>query len=116
MASVQMYEQDTMALLNAVLENATNAIVVYDAEHDALLTNRKAFELHGRPPPSAPFEEWGAYYEARRPGGELLLTEELPLLRACRGERVAEIRLEIRPLLGETRVVDVRAEPLLDAD
>ena len=72
MASVQMYEQDTMALLNAVLESATNATVVYDAEHDALLTNHKAFELHGMPPPSDAFEEWGAYYEARRPGGEPL--------------------------------------------
>ena len=115
-ASVHLHEQQTMGLLNAVLESATSAVVVYDAEHDALLTNPRALELHGMPPPDTPFEEWDAYYEARRPGGGPLLADELPLSRACRGERVPEMRLEIRPRLGEMRIVDVRAEPLFDAD
>ena len=115
-ASVHLHEQQTMGLLNAVLESATDAVVVYDAELDALITNPGALELHGMPPPHTPFEEWGAYYEARRPGGGPLLTEELPLSRARRGERVPEMRLEIRPRLGEMRIVDVRAEPLFDAD
>ena len=105
-----------MGLLNAVLESATNAAIVYDAEQDALFANRKALELHGMPPPSAPFEEWGAYYEARWPGGTAASVEELPLSRARRGELVPEVRLDIRPRLGEVRTVAVRAEPLFDAD
>jgi PAS domain S-box-containing protein len=115
-ASVVVQEQQGIGLLNAVLESATNAAIVYDAEHDSVLANRKALELHGMPPPSTPFEEWGVYYEARWPGGVAAELEELPLSRACRGEPVPEVRLEIRPHVGEARTVDVRAEPLFDAD
>ena len=68
-ASVQLHEQQTMGLLHAVLESATNAAIVYDAEHDSFLANHEALELHGLPPASMPFDEWGAYYEARWPGG-----------------------------------------------
>ena len=115
-ASVQLYEQQGTGLLHAVLESATNAAVVYDAEHGSYLANHQALELHGLPPASMPFEEWGAYYEARWPGGITALQEELPLSRACRGETVPELRLEIRPRLGNARTVDVRAVPLFDAD
>jgi PAS domain S-box-containing protein len=104
-----------MGLLNAVLESATNAVVVYDAEHDCLLANGKALELHGMPPPSAPFEEWGAYYEARWPDGTAAQPAELPLMRALGGERVPEVRLLFHPRIGESRTAEVRAEPLLDA-
>ena len=41
-------------------------------------------------PASMPFDEWGSYYEARWPGGAAARQEELPLSRACRGERVPE--------------------------
>ena len=34
-----------------------------------VLANHQALELHGMPPASMPFDEWGAYYEARWPGG-----------------------------------------------
>ena len=115
-ASVQLYEPQTTGLLHAVLESATNAAVVYDAERDAYLANHQALELHGLPPASMPFDEWGVYYEARWPGGVTALQEELPLARACRGETVPELRLEIRPRRGNARTVEVRAMPLRDAD
>ena len=81
-----------------------------------MLANRKALELHGMPPPSAPFEEWGAYYEARWPGGVTGAAGGASPSRARRGERVPEVRLEFRPRVGESRTVEVRAEPLFDAD
>ena len=115
-ASVQVHEQKTGELLHAVLESATNAAIVWDAETDSYLANHQALELHGLPPASMPFDQWGAFYEARWPSGVTTQLEELPLSRACRGETVPEQRLEIHPRIGQARTVDVRAVPLLDAD
>ena len=115
-ASVQVHGQQAVGLLHAVLESATDAAIVYDAEQDSFLANHRALELHGLPPASMPYDEWGAYYEARRPDGAVARPEDLPLSRACRGETIPETRLEFRPRIGMSRTVDVRAIPLLGAD
>ena len=115
-ASVQAHGQQAVGLLRAVLESATDAAIVYDAEQDSFLANHRALELHGLPPASMPYDQWGAYYEARRPDGAVARLEDLPLSRARRGETIPETRLEIRPRIGMSRIVDVRAIPLLGAD
>ena len=100
-ASVHLHEQQTMGLLNAVLKSATNAVVVYDAEHDALPHQSQGPRTARHAPAGHAVRGMGCLYEARRPGGGPLLADELPLSRACRGERVPEMRLEIPARIWE---------------
>ena len=115
-ASTQMKGQETVVLLHAVLESAANAAIVYDAEQDEFLANRKALELHGFPPAGSRFENWGPYYEAYHPDGSEAGLYDLPLTSALEGVHAPEVRLEIRPRLGAVRVVEARADPLYDSD
>ena len=108
-------DQDGLGLARAILDSATNAAVVYDAEHDTFLANARAHELHGMPPASVAFDEWGAYHDVTWANGAPVDPADLPLAHARAGECMPATRLVFRPRLGEARVVEVTAEPLLDA-
>lgn len=83
--------------LEAVLENTEAGIVACDERGTLTLLNRKARDLHRLPliPPAA--EAWAEHYPLYQPDGRTPKSkEDIPLFRALRGERVANVEMLIR--------------------
>lgn len=85
-------QRDFMA---AVLENMAEGVVACDAAGNLTLFNRATREFHQRPELPLPQEQWAAHYNLYRPDGQLMATEEVPLVRALRGEIVRDLEMVI---------------------
>jgi PAS domain S-box-containing protein len=84
--------------LAAVLEDAADAIVACDAAGVLTLFNRAARVLHGIGPEPVPAATWPARFDLYTgDGARLLRPEEVPLLRALRGEAVHDAEMAIAP-------------------
>ena len=81
-----------------------------------MLWNRKAEQIVGSGPEDVPPERWSAHFGVYRDeSGEPLPTEELPLVRASRGESTDNTELYLRnPEQSEGRWTQVTARPLRD--
>src|SRR4051812_3900168 len=107
---------------SALIEHLADGAVASDADGHFVLLNRRVREgKEGLVPAALPFkvpmEGWAEHFALRRPGEErLLTTDELPLVRALRGETVRDMQLETRGESGTRAVLNVSGGPGLDAD
>ena len=105
----------------AVIEHLPDGIAVCDARGLIVAMNRRArASADGLAPPEIPpgltQEGWAAQFGLyKRGAAQLLPTDELPLVRALRGETVRDMVLETRPPGGGRAVLNVSAGPVLDA-
>jgi PAS domain-containing protein len=90
----------------AFLVDRAGNLLFYNGEAEVLLGLR--FRDAGEMPP----EEWGSRFRPRRPGGEELTVEELPLTIALREGNPGHARMEITGADGEDRVIEVSAIPI----
>lgn len=103
--------------LSEVLENAAEGIVACDANANLTLFNRAAREFHGLMEASIPPERWAEHYSLYQADGQRLLApEDVPLLRALRGETVHDVEFMIVPEDGTPRTVLTSGGQLLDDD
>jgi PAS domain S-box-containing protein len=104
-------------LQRLILESIADGVVVADAEGHFLLWNGKAEQIIGSGPEKVPPERWAGHFGIfRDESGELLATEELPLVRAIRGESTVNAELYLRhPGRTEGHWIQVTARPLRDA-
>ncbi len=104
-------------LQRLILESIADGVVVADAEGNFLLWNGKAEQIIGSGPEKVPPERWAGHFGIfRDESGELLATEELPLVRAIRGESTVNAELYLRhPGRTEGHWIQVTARPLRDA-
>lgn len=101
--------------LSEVLENAADGIVACDANAKLTLFNRAAREFHGLMEASIPPEQWAEHYSLYQADGQRLLApEDVPLLRALRGEPVHDVEIMIVPEGGTPRTVLTNGGRLLD--
>lgn len=109
---------DQHALQRLIIENVADGIVVTDCNGRFLLWNRKAEDLVGSGPDDVPPEHWPTHFGIfRDEDGDLVPTNELPLVRAMRGNAADSAELFLRPAKGTRgRWVQVTARPLRDAD
>ncbi|MCA9790537.1 MAG: PAS domain S-box protein [Candidatus Eremiobacteraeota bacterium] len=77
-------------LLRAVFENFREALLVADPEGRFLLWNSKAEQYLGKPLRDLAPEDWSREYRLSLPDGSPFPSEQLPLVRALRGEEPAE--------------------------
>jgi PAS domain S-box-containing protein len=113
--TAELSKQQT--LLQAVLDNVTDAIVACDADGVLSLFNRAAQEFHGLPARPVASEDWADQYSLYTPDGSMpLRPEEIPLLRALRGERVQQVEMVIAPRGGEVRNVLASGQRLVDPE
>jgi PAS domain S-box-containing protein len=90
----------------ALLESMADGVVACDAEGKLSLFNHKAREWHGMDPIKLPPEEWPKHYDLFRSDGVTpLLSEEVPLARAFRGEIVLDAGMAIVTNGGEARFI-----------
>src|SRR4051812_8385255 len=108
---------------SAIVEHLADGVVACDADGNFVLLNRRARDGTEELTPVAlpievPREQWAEHFQLYRPGtSELLETDELPLVRALRGEIVRDMELETRfSDVGGHAVLNVSGGPVLGPD
>ncbi len=88
--------------LQSILEHISDGIVACDAAGNLSFFNAATRRFHGLPErPIAP-EQWAEYYSLYQSDGVTLLQKEnIPLLKAYRGETVRNIEMVIAPVQGK---------------
>ncbi len=105
------------AFLAAVLEHVEDGIVACDADGVLTLFNRASRQFHGLPEEPISAEAWAERYDLYRADGTTRMrTEEVPLFRALRGERVRGVEMVIAPEEGPRRTLLASGRALVDAD
>ncbi len=98
-----------------VVENMSEGVVACDADGILTLFNRTVREWHGVDCRAVPPEEWASLYDLYGADGVTPLpTENIPLLRAFRGESVREAAMAIVAKGQPPRYVLVSGDPLFD--
>lgn len=109
-------EQDA-EFLRAMLENLSDGIVACDADGTLSLFNRATRNFHGIHEEAIPPEQWAEHFSLYHPDGKTLLsTEDIPLYRALKGERLRDVEIVIAPAEGPRRTVSCNGRALLDKD
>src|SRR3954451_24790400 len=106
--------------MSSLVEHMADAVAACDADGNIILLNRRAregsegFPAHVEVPAGLSRERWSEYFQLYQPGSkELLATEELPLVRALRGETVRDVRLETHGEDGARIVVNSSGGPVV---
>jgi diguanylate cyclase (GGDEF)-like protein/PAS domain S-box-containing protein len=103
-------------LLAAVLEQVGDGVVVSDVSGRFLLFNSAARRVVGRGPTELPPERWPEHFRVFRPDGVTPFpNDELPLVRAMRGEVVDDVEMVVSgPDDAEPSRISVRGRPVRD--
>src|SRR5256714_306010 len=108
---------------SALVEHLAAGVVACDADGNFVLLNRRVRDgaedlTPVSLPLNVPVDRWAEHFQLYRPGGsDLLATEDLPLVRALRGETVRDMTLETRfSENGGRAVLNVSGGPVLDPD
>ncbi len=113
-ASTQLRDE---RFAHALLESVQVGIVACD-EHGVLtLFNQVARSWHGLPAEPLPAEKWAEHYGWFIPDGTTPLeTEQIPLYRALKGERISDVEMMIVPRQGKARTILASGRPILDSE
>ena len=99
--------------LNAIIDAIPDSLTIYDAQGRRIQQNRAAREKDPAENPPLTLAQTASQFATRRSSGELLPVEELPVLRALRGEIVIGAELLYRvPINEQDRLVAISAAPL----
>jgi PAS domain S-box-containing protein len=105
-------------LQRMILDSVGDGVVVTDGDGRFVLWNRKAEQIVGSVAEPVPFERWSEHFGIYRDeSGEPIPLDDLPLVRALRGESTGSTELYLRnPRRTEGRWAEVTARPLWDHD
>lgn len=96
-------EQD---FLKAILNNVQAGIVACDADGILTVFNQAAKDFHGLPQQPVPPDRWVQYYDLYLPDGKTRMnTEDIPLFRALKGEKIRDVEMMIVPQQGTARTL-----------
>jgi PAS domain S-box-containing protein len=102
-------------LLRAVLDNVQAGILACDAQGRLILVNRGTQEFHGQSIETVPTEQIAQHYDLFHADGKTPLgPDEVPLLRALRGEVFKGMEIAIVPRHAPARVVLASGQPMQD--
>lgn len=102
--------------LKAILDNLSDGIVACDQTGQLMLFNHATQAFHGLPETPLPPDEWAAHYDLYLADGKTpMLTQDIPLFRAFRGEIVHEAEMVIAPKQGRTRTLLASGRAFFDA-
>ena len=109
--------QSEQEFLKVLLENLQEGIVACDADGRLTLFNRATREFHDLSEEPLPAEQWAQHYNLYRPDGKTLMAvEEIPLVRALRGEVVRDVEMVIAPWSGHpARTMLASGQAIFDA-
>ncbi|HEX4613360.1 MAG TPA: PAS domain S-box protein [Urbifossiella sp.] len=99
--------------LRTVLDNISEGVLACDPAGRLTLSNRAAREIHGSGGP-LPAEGWWDRFPQYWPDGTRIGYDDLPLVRAVRGNRVRDVEFVVARPDGGRRTVVGNGEPLAD--
>ncbi len=104
-------------MLQSVLDSMAEGLVAADEQGKFLIWNRAAERIVGYGPADLPAEQWSEHYGNYLPDGVTPMpTEQLPLVRAIRGE-VSSTEIFLRnPKVAEGTWIEASGSPLKDKD
>jgi PAS domain S-box-containing protein len=108
--------EEERAFLEAVLENTEDAVVACDADGNLVLFNHTARLFHGlSEDDSLEFVRWAGHYNLYLGDGETPMpTEDIPLIRAYRGEVVRDQEMAIVTKGEAARFLSANARSMTD--
>jgi PAS domain S-box-containing protein len=100
-----------------ILESLSDGVIVADTEGTVLTLNRAAIAMTGRGGSSVKPSDWSEKFGLFAPGTDRLYpADELPLVRAIRGEATDRVEILVRnPNVPDGAHVSVSGAPMLDA-
>lgn len=101
-------------LLKAVFAAQADVLLVYDREGNVILTNPAAQKTYGIDLLGVTPQLAAATLSPRHPDGSLVTLEQLPSIRALRGETVLDETIAVQTPTGEQKVISNSAAPMLD--
>ena len=118
-ARAQRFEaelHERLQVLNAIIRSISEGVVVADAQERLTLFNPSAKRILGLGVTARPPEEWPEFYGIFYPDTSTPVPpDELPVVRAVRGETVEDMELFIRnPRVPDGVHISVNASPLRD--
>ena len=113
-AEAELHER--VQVLDAIIRSMSDGVVVADADARLTLFNPSAERILGLGVTDLPPNEWPDYYGVFYPDGATQVPpDQLPVMRAVRGEAVEELELFIRnPQVSHGVYISVNASPLRD--
>ncbi|WP_051336112.1 PAS domain-containing protein [Aquimarina latercula] len=109
--------EERKVFLEAILDSVNVGIVSCDQNGKLTLFNNATKKWHGLPVRSIPITELSQHYGLyKRDGVTPLKEEEIPLLKALKGEEVKDQELTIIPKIGPIRKVVTNGSQLIGAD
>lgn len=108
--------EETSLLLEEVINSIGSGVVVVDSQGNFILWNPAARQLLGKGPTNEPPERWSEIYGVYGDDGTTLLpVDELPLVRAMRGQSIDGLRVYVNnPDVPRGIWLSVNARPLAD--
>ena len=110
--------QDQTQLMETIFDSMSDGMIAADTAGRYLMTNPKAKEITGislEGLEDIPIAERSERYGLFHPDGKTLFSEdELPLIRACRGETIDNIEMVVSNDTEAERIINVNGRPLLD--
>jgi PAS domain S-box-containing protein len=103
------------ARLETILEAIPDVVALYDAQGKLFWLNHKGRQTVGPVALPQSAEEMPTFYAMRTPAGIPLSLEQLPIIRALKGETVEGMELRYQSSRGQELDVMASAAPLLDA-
>ena len=99
--------------LRALLDSLDAGVVACDKDGTLTLFNRATRDLHGLSETPIPPEQWASQYK-QADGETPLQTEQIPLNRALKGERLQHAEITIRHREGVPHTLVVSGQPIID--
>ncbi|GAA0476394.1 hypothetical protein Aca07nite_86910 [Actinoplanes capillaceus] len=98
--------------LHALLDSLDTAVVGCDAAGRAVLCNEGARRLFGGLLDKVPIDQWAQHYGLFHPDGRRMRGEDLPLVRALRGEQVRDAEVVVRAPPAPRRYFRANGQPV----
>ena len=103
--------------LESVLANVKDGIIACNEDAELILVNDAAQEFHGKGVRNLPPEQWAAHYDLYGSDGVTrLAVDEVPLVRAAKGDLVIDQEMVIAPKDGSRKIIMCHAAPMHDRD
>ena len=102
--------------LQAVFDNMTEGVLVFDKQRTLLRANRAGRTMHNLFNQTMPFEEIRSLIDVLAPTGEILAHDQLPTTRGLRSDFVTDYQVQVRRKdNGNSVYLECNSAPILDA-
>ncbi len=101
--------------LKTILEKIDHAVIIADTSGNFVHWNTAAEKILGLPHDKKEVEKWSEFFKITKPDGVMYNHDDLPIMRATRGESVHKEQLYLTGD-GPGKYLEVESFPLIDSN